>query len=84
MFMHIVVCTYKLAHLSACMGVRLHSCVCMHVVSYLTPDVLTQHFQVMFTFCTVGFVYETSFSLKSMTVFPHLLIIIFCRVLFYM
>ena len=50
MFMHIVVCIYTQAHLSVCMGVRLPSCVCMHVVSYLTPDVLTQHFQVMFTF----------------------------------
>ena len=31
-------------------------------------------------FCTIRLIYETSFSLEPMTVFPHLLIIIFCVV----
>ena len=77
----IMLCVHTHAHLSVHLGLPpLLCCLCMYVVTtiILTSDVLTPHFQVMFTFCTVGFVYETSFSLEPMTVFPHLLIIIFC------
>ena len=75
------------AHLSVHLGLPplLCCCLCMYVVttiiriSHLTFLLYTSRY-----FCTIGFVYETSFSLEPMTVFPHLLIIILCQVLFYM